>query len=221
MSRGSNYLSLNQATIRRETYRKCDRDFLIDAYNVLGRNRGNAAAGLSRYYQLRINSLIDIDRDDINYISKVSANNTKCIKCGTTRQLKIKRRRRANQSSERKYCRYLRGLSEEYCDKCQSKIVHHLRGKKAILFNRATEQPPPADKSEEEHVPPTSTTKSTKNKNKRKTPKQPEPPPKPAPPALRPAFSKRLRLAAAASKPAPQGLQPSSRLRAFSCLLKE
>lgn len=193
---GSSWLSLNQATIRRETCRNSNRDFLIDAYNVISKS-GSNAAGLSRYYHIRINSLVDTDRDDLNYIDKVSADNTKCIRCGNSRLLNIKRRRRANKSTARKHCRYLRSLSEEFCDKCHSKIVHHLQGRQAIRDKRPGKKPSAPTEQKNKalivQTDPQTTNKAT--------------------------FSKRLKLAA--PRQPLQKPQPSSRLRAFTCLFKE
>lgn len=215
MSQGSPWLSVNQATIKRESCRKSNRDFLIDAYNILCKNKSNASQ-LSRYYHLRINSLVDTDRDDLNYISKISANNTKCTKCGNLKQLRIKRRRRANKSAARRYCRYLRSLNEEYCDKCQDKTVHQLKGKKAIQVK--SRQAEKFESITDKIVKQQEQVQAVAKKKKNKEEKAKQPPPKPAP-ITKPVFSKRLRLAA--SKPAAPKPLPSSRLRAFTCLLKE
>lgn len=218
------WISLNQATVRRETNRNSNRDFLIDAYNVLCKDKGNAL--LSQYYHLRVNCLLDTDRDDLNFINKLSAHNTKCTRCGSLRQPRIKGRRHANRSKDRKYCRYLRGLAGEYCDKCNSKTVHKLESKQAVS-DRLKSKQQVTPKDQEANVP-AQQSKPTKANTSKAKPKQqpaqqtPSAPQQQPPANTRPAYSKRLRLQAKQPPPAPvQKPQFSSRLRAFDCLLRK
>lgn len=197
--------SISTTVHKSEFHRNSTRDFLIGASQVVLNNSG-AHNGLKRYYQMRMNSMLNRDQDDIDYIMRVSDQSTICFKCGNHKQLRIRSRKNKNRSSERRSCRYLRSLVDEYCDKCYEHKVHKLKGRQSILDKLADKEKPkiPQPKNEAKQLlkvfdkpvntPTTSKRKSSNNKADRALKL-------PLPKQNLPAFS--------------------SRLRAFSCLLKE
>lgn len=193
--------SVSSATQKSELIRDATRNFLISASSLLRPNNG-VANGMNRYYQIKINSLIDQDNDDINYMMKLSENGTICTKCGNTKVLKLKKRRRENKSSDRKTCRYLRSLCIENCDICNYSKTNKLYGIKSIKQRRQLDKEAP-------------------NKD---TPSVPNPS-RPAVQNFKPKPPKKSKKQVA-RKVIPLKFQSnppsfSSRLRAFSCLLKK
>lgn len=113
-----------------ESIRNITRDYYLQAsklftnYNI---------EGVNRYYQIKVNSLVSLEHDDIDYIVRLSKRNVNCIKCGSTKTLHIRNRRARNKSDRRKYCKYLRSLCIQYCDSCQSHYnSFKLLGKKQL-----------------------------------------------------------------------------------------
>lgn len=183
--------SINNTAIRSELLRNSTRDFLIDASKLIG----NPA--LNRYYRAKINSLLDSDQDDVEYLRKVSTKSTLCIKCGNTREIKYKGRKSLNKSIDRKHCRYLRALLKEYCNRCGNGQVYKLRCQQSIarvLKRNKTRDPHPKVEQPAQKQPQQSQVQAKQKHQPKPSKKQPpKPPPKP---------------------------QFSSRLRAFDCLLK-
>lgn len=133
--------SINDILNRSEKHRNLTRNFLLDAFKtyIIGNEIPN---GLNRYYQIRINSLINRSQEDVNHFVKLAENNTRCIKCGSYRNIKIRSRRSKNRSPSRKYCRYLRSLCDFICEACQHSKTFKLKGRKA-LKNTAKAVPTP------------------------------------------------------------------------------
>lgn len=123
--------SISSSAKKTELFRNATRDYLINAALLLQPEDGGSN-GMNRFYQMKINSLMNEDEDDVNYIVKLSENSTRCTKCGITRTLKIKSRKKENKSSDRRYCRYLRSLCKEICDNCRHCKIHKLIGRKSI-----------------------------------------------------------------------------------------
>lgn len=123
--------SVSSSASKSELFRNATRDFLINA-SLLVQPEDGASNGLNRYYQMKINSLINEDEDDVNYILKLSENSTRCMKCGTTKFLRLKSRKNENKSSDRKHCRYLRSLCREICDSCHYCKTHKLINPKSL-----------------------------------------------------------------------------------------
>lgn len=196
--------------------RTSTRDFLIDACNVISTKLGNLqSTGLNRYYQIRVNSLYDPDHDSINRIKKIAENNTNCLLCGNACCIRLHSRNRLNHSNSRKHCKYLRCFCDEFCDKCKSSTRHKLYSPRQIqdklhkidnqnakvkVKNDSIAPPPPPTKSENKsRLSAEDQTVNTKSARKQKSQPTLPPPPKIKPPPA----------------------QFSSRLRAFSCLLKD
>lgn len=130
-AQGSQDRSIQSRAQRDERLRSFNRDFLIDTFNAVSASHRNSNLdGLSRYYQLRINSLYNSDYDSLKQFQKSARLNTRCIRCGNRLTLKIQRRKRQNKSKLRKYCRYLRGYSIEFCDKCFGSCKNKLFGRR-------------------------------------------------------------------------------------------
>lgn len=164
---------------------------------------------MNRYYQIKVNSLANQDHDDINYITKLAERNIRCIKCGTNKSLKLKSRKKKNNSSERKYCRYLRSLCYEYCDKCSERKAHKLFGRQSILNKldaksndnkvKHSKEDPKKKSSDKQELKSIIPTPSQSNSAKRGSKKK---------------------LALPVIKLPPKQQPSDSGLRAFSCLLK-
>lgn len=195
---------------RNEKNRNLTRNFLLDAFKVHCLSNG-LTNGLSRYYQVQINSLINRGQEDVDYFMKLAEDNTRCIKCGSPKKIKIRDRRNKNKSSTRKYCRYLRSLCDSICDTCHHRKTFKLRGRKN-LKNISKPTPQPKLKNKKQLIPTVSA-------------KRPSP--------SNSIASKRNQIGRSKQQIAPQQKeqpivtktkqQPSfsSRLRLFSCLLKE
>lgn len=196
--------SISSSERNRETFRDTTRDFLLKANGILNPSSSNTN-NLSRYYQLHINSLLDLDQDDIDYLLKTSEANVRCVKCGNHKDLRLVSRKRENRSTYRRHCRYLRSKCIEYCNKCNNSKKHKLFGRQAIY-----------DKLKRNLV-------ATKINNKRKV--------KSTSPSVKQQTVKHFLKRTSHSKPhqqppVPQPAQKitpqfSSRLRAFSCLLEQ
>lgn len=220
-----------------ETLRETTRNFLIKSQEILNSKiQPDHSNPLSRYYQIQINSLLHPDHDDIDYLLNVSESNTRCVKCGNQRKLKLISNRRRNRSWTRKHCRHLRCICLEHCDKCLDKRSHKLHGRQSVLdrLNKVSngtkkvrkevlkteatkpkatiKTPPPTVMSrfdnrivrEQSHQ----KTKYTPKQQKSRTPQQ--------------KTRQQPKQQTATPQPQPkQAPQFSSRLRAFSCMLKE
>jgi len=189
--------SILTSTQKSELLRCASRDFLIDARTLVC-PLGSRPNGMSRYYQIKVNSLLDDDEDDTKYILRISNFNVHCYRCGSQKKLRVKKRRRRNKHPSRKYCRFLRSVCEEYCNVCKVSKRYHLNGRQSILVKRSTLT----------NVQPRKLVDKQIILN---------------PPVVNPKSSIKKRIVK--PKPGPKQLhsQPkfSSRLRAFSCLLKE
>lgn len=129
--------SISLTTQKSELFRTSTRDFLIAAQRLISNNNQELPNGMNRYYQMRVNSLIDRDQDDIDYLLKLGEFSTRCIKCGSDKTVKLQSRKKQNKAAERKFCRYLRSICDEYCDKCQYSKKHKLYGRQAIIDRSA------------------------------------------------------------------------------------
>ena len=89
-------------------------------------------AGMRRYYRIKLNALLDRDEDDINYIHRIAERSIDCIKCGNSKVIKVESRKTANKAESRTHCRYLHSFCKEYCDKCGYLKKHKLLGRKSI-----------------------------------------------------------------------------------------
>lgn len=187
--------SLVESVQKSESFRESTRDYLIRAAQLMCPNETiRASNGMNRYYQIQVNSLFNGDQDDINYISRLSEKNTRCIRCGNQKKIRLRSRRRENKSSDRKYCRYLRSLCNEYCDKCDNIKTYKLTGRQSII-----------DKLKKPPVPKLATKRVVK-----------------LPLEDKPLKKKNIVIKPVALEKPPQKTAPfSSRLRAFSCLLQE
>lgn len=123
--------SVSSSASKSDLFRNATRDYLINASLIVQPEDGSSN-GLNRYYQMKINSLINEDDDDVNYILKLAENSTRCMKCGTTKFLRLKSRKKENKSSDRKHCRYLRSLCREICDSCHHCKTHKLTNLKSL-----------------------------------------------------------------------------------------
>lgn len=185
--------------------RELTRDFLLDAFQ-LQLDNSNLTEGLNRYYRIKINSLLETNQNNLDYILKLSENNlNRCIKCGSAKRIRLRSRRSKNKSPTRKYCRYLKSLCDFVCDTCHHCKTFKLSSRKALKNQAKTES---LAKVITKHIiaipeikkpPPAQTNKpiSSKRTHSLKSSKQKQP---------------------IVTKPKQA---PSSRLRAFSCLLKE
>lgn len=213
--------SISTIVNRNETYRNSTRDFLIDASRLIAKHHDNNN-GLNRYYQLRINSLINTDETNVDYLLKLSSlKSTNCVKCGNKKDIKLITRKKLNKSKERKYCKYLHSILEEYCDKCHcfrktyklnppNKKHSYNSGETSFqkkdntcLTRPKTTRNKHIQQKQKQHLA-APVLKSSQNKNQPKKTKLKEAKYQSKPPA----------------RPVPKP-QFSSRLRAFSCLLKE
>lgn len=224
--------SIKGAEHKHATIREATQDFLIRASQILGSDLDEGP--LIRYYRLRINSLLDPykDKESIEKLqSTTSKQSTTCIKCGNPKKIKLKPRRSQNRSWTRRYCRYLRSFLIIYCDKCFLKTRHTLQGRQSLLDELSVSKNTVNNKrksleGESESI-------ATPKKKVKLTPT----PTKPQHTKVSPTTPKRTTQTAAAvkqikrtvkgknlavpsvqSKKAPQF---SSRLRAFTCLLKK
>lgn len=199
--------SVSNTVLKSELFRNSTRDFLIEASNIVcDQSKINV---LSRYYQIKVNSLINNDHDDLVYILKIGDQNSRCIKCGSQKHFKLKHRRNANKADIRKYSRYLRGFIALGCANCKCSKRVKLRGKKFIVQQQKL---PSTNIAPTKHnnsslqtsisLTPSTLIKSVKPTNQKfKSPKPKSLPPKHIIQTTGPNFS--------------------SRLRAFSCLLEE
>lgn len=194
---------------RNEKNRNLTRNFLLDAFKVHCLSNG-LTNGLSRYYQVQINSLINRGQEDVDYLLNLAENNTRCIKCGSSRKIKIRNRRNKNKSSSRKYCRYLRSLCDFVCDKCHHCKTFKSKGRKN-LKNITKSIPQPKLKNPKQPIPTVSVRQPTPSNSI----------------AQRNLIGKPKQQIAPRQKQQPIVTKPkqqpnfSSRLRPFSCLLKE
>lgn len=205
--------SISSSERNKETFRDATRDFLLRAnelYTRSSQTKDGTDNLLTRYYQLRINSFLSPDDDDICYLLRTAESNVRCVKCGNQRNIRLIRRKRENRSTNRKHCRYLRSKFVEYCNRCGDKKIHRQFGRQAIYdklrqsgSNTKGVKRKLAAKSESETKQPTQkgqlpvTKQMVKRAPKNKQPQQP------------------------VIGPKTNTAQFSSRLRAFSCLLKQ
>lgn len=189
--------------------------------------------GMSRFYQIKVNSLLDTEHDDIDYITKLSEKNINCTKCGSTKKLQLRYRRNQNRSDKRKNCKYLRTLCDHYCESCHTRYnCYKLSSRQQILDRNLSSK----------------TIKPTKSKTKVEKPVQIKIPIAPiqstrlensklpnvttSAPISQSIPSYKTGQAKSKPKPRPVKLPPSkikqnsnpqfsSRLRAFTCLLEE
>lgn len=127
--------SITDSIKESESIRNITRDYFTQAARLftpknnrpscVDHDREKFDNGMNRYYQIKVNSLIDSEHDDIDYIVKLSEKNVNCVKCGTTKKFTLRKRRTQNKSDKRKYCKYLRTLCDRYCDSCYS--TYHRR----------------------------------------------------------------------------------------------
>lgn len=122
-------VSIADSSKKSESIRNITRDYFIQAARLFTpKNRPSCEIhdeekydnGMNRYYQMKVNSLIDLEHDDIEYIVKCSSKSINCLKCGATKKLALRTRRAHNKSSKRKHCKYLRTICDLYCDSCYS-----------------------------------------------------------------------------------------------------
>lgn len=193
---------------RSEKNRNLTREFLLNAFKIHN-NDNQLSDGLNRYYQVQINSLINFNQEDIRPFLKSATNNTRCIKCGNYRKIKIRSRRSKNKSWSRKYCRYLRSLCDFICDTCHHSNTFKLRGRKAL---KNTSRTAPTLKSNAAKQPVSTSTTKQPDHCKIIVKRNPV---------------KRSKVIVAPHQKQTAVAKPkqpptfSSRLRAFSCLLKE
>lgn len=198
-----------------EFVRNTTRDFYINCSRLFHEPRGegsNSAAsneGMNRYYQIKVNSLLNLDHDDIDFLVKSGERNFRCIRCGNNKKLQLKSRRKQNKSVDRKHCRYLRSICTVNCDKCGQTSKFKSQSRRAIL-----------DKLSERKL------DQDKPKLLLKPTKQISEPSKAGPKPKGPAPSMRLLCPPKVSQLQPSKIKKNqsklgSNFRAFSCLLKE
>lgn len=229
--------SISEGQQKRLLLQEATCDFLVKAQQIFDKRPSNNNTFLRRYYRLEINSQIDPDEHNIESIVKCSRDSVACLRCGSEKVLKVERRQEANKSRFRKYCRRLKGLLIVKCDKCSHRNSYKLKSRKSLFatldqlrnYNSNVKQ-----SSAKIGHPETSLTQSppdrvihlpkrSKKKKKlkveakapqiqhNKTPKQM---------VKRKLRNNQQKPELVAINPTSQKAQFSSRLRAFSCLLK-
>lgn len=210
--------SISASVKKSEVVRNSTRDFYINCFKLFNEDAQSIGSsnGMNRYYQIKVNSTLNLERDDVNYLLKVGERNTRCIRCGNDKKIKLESRRNLNKSASRKYCSYLSSFIVEYCDRCNiSKRFRNISTRKGTdKLSRRKNSPKISTLGQKE----ASTTANLKTKSVRK-PKGPEPSKRllgsirsqhSAPPSKKPNIKSKIT----------NNLSKGSRTRAFSCLLK-
>lgn len=254
-------VSITETVKESEFIRNITRDYFIQAARLFTPkiNRSSESNhdkekfdnGMNRYYQIKVNSLLDLEHDDIDYIVRLSEKNVNCIKCGSTKKLRLRNRRNQNKSDQRKYSKYLRSICDHHCDSCNSTFHRSkLLGRLQVIDKLQQLQQQPTQSIAK----PSDTNKSINNKTQLiDTRSQTKPPfvnisaktidqqgaidqiqtqPKTVQTTAKPAPAKSYRPGQSRPKLKPVKLPPSkinqqnkpqfsSRLRSFSCLLEE
>jgi hypothetical protein len=126
--------SINETKQKLLTLREATCDFLTKANLIIQKKSiPFAHSYLNRYYRLEVNSYIDPDEHDIDLIIKLSRQSVTCLTCGNQKSLKIKRRQQLNRSKSRKHCRQLKGLLIVECKTCKHKETYKFKRRKSIL----------------------------------------------------------------------------------------
>lgn len=192
--------SITTCLSRSESLRGEAQDFLIKASQIVCHESGDSN-GMNRYYQLQVNSTLSRNRDDFKYLLKLSDRSTKCIRCGHSKTIKFKSRKPLNKSVERHFCRYLRAICDEHCDRCNFHRFHKSIVARAIVK-------PKLKQGRAADTPNKTKFRSTAKKKAR------------APQTQSDDIDRKLSLQVK-GRPKLPAQAYSSRLRAFTCLLKE
>lgn len=224
--------------------REATRDFLIKARRMIASN-----TPLERYYHIEINSQLQPDKDDTEAILRLSKNSATCARCGSRKTLRVKRRQRVNQTWTRRHCRHLKGILIVDCAKCHDKTQYKLR-RRAAICNSIKEETQPKRRAHKDPISTQPTTSQCEPRQPKvesqsppqrliKLPGQNKPPKtKPSSKNIKPQpghvkkqpikqmVKRKSRSTVKQTDPIEQSAsqtkrpQFSSRLRAFTCLLK-
>lgn len=195
--------SVSSSAQQSEITRQSNLEFLLSARQIF-ENNSSLSSTANRYYRNRINNLLDYDRDNIERFFQAADSSNYCVHCGALETISTKRFKVINKSKARVHCRHLKGICVKSCQHRGSKrnqfrsyVVKTHRGQlsdKKIGQEKSKLTEKQKDLSRPEHVTPISQIKRKTSQSK--------------PTLLTPPTTSK-------------GPKFSSRLRAFSCLLKE
>lgn len=230
---------------KRLAFQEATRDFLTSAHRIIQTKSRGASddSFLNRYYRLEVNSQIDPDELDIDSIIKSSKTSVFCYRCGCRKQLKTDRRQQGNKSRFRRDCRRLKGIFIIGCSGCKHSVSTKLKNPRSLTYSKGQLKGNPSVKKEtstprgRRHVVKTSQQSpeprtiilpkiSQKQRHSSKSQSQTQSSLKKNEPkqmVRRKVKTIQQGSTAVISKPATNQKTPqySSRLRAFSCLLKQ
>lgn len=112
--------SISRAEKESELNRQSNIEYLLAAHQTFLGDE-NLDESINRYYRLRINSLLDSDKDSVDKLFQLADRSPYCARCGCLEDLKLRDFRRVNQSKDRKHCRKLKGICIQHCKTCNPK----------------------------------------------------------------------------------------------------
>lgn len=195
--------SVSNSDQQSQIARQSNVEYLLAARQILLGN-DNICPTANRYYRTRINNLLDYDKDNIDKFFQSALDSCFCVHCGNPVSINAKKFKQSNRSKKRTHCRHLKGICMKSCHYCRRRetrleayVVKILEPRLAGTIALA-KKPKPSNKEKEKLAPVHTTPVS---QVKRRLPQRTHIEKDPTVVSKGPEFS--------------------SRLRAFSCLLKE